>query len=66
MRLLRANRRSDKGWYIGPWNGTFAFPVGYASAGIDEPHIHQRVTEGYLVARGTAEARVEHETILLR
>jgi mannose-6-phosphate isomerase-like protein (cupin superfamily) len=66
MKHLYADARNDKGWYAGPWNGTFAFPIGYAHMGIDEPHVHPQATEVYLVARGTAEARVEHETIHLK
>jgi len=38
--------------------------VGYANEGIDEPHVHKRITEVYLVARGT-EMRVEQETVTL-
>ena len=34
--------------------------------GIDAPHYHRRMTEIYLVARGTVTARVEGETIALR
>jgi mannose-6-phosphate isomerase-like protein (cupin superfamily) len=32
---------------------------------VDEPHVHSRITEIYLVARGTSEMRVERETIRL-
>ncbi len=65
MKHFHSDRLAEKGWYVGPWNGTFAFPIGYANAGIDEPHVHQQVTEVYLVASGTAEARIEHETVHL-
>ena len=56
---------SDKGWYLGPWNSGLPISVGYANKGIDEPHIHGHITEIYLVARGTAEIRVEQQTIRL-
>ena len=31
--------------------------------GVDEPHEHAEMTETYLVASGTAEVRVEQETV---
>ena len=55
-----------KGWYVGAWNGTFPFPVGYARTGIDDPHLHARVMEVFLIASGHAELRVEQETIVVR
>lgn len=54
-----------KGWFVGPWNSDLAVSVGFANAGIDEPHVHTRVTEIYLVARGSSSIRVENETIEL-
>lgn len=66
MRLERANPDLDKGWYVGPWNSDLAVSVGYANTGIDEPHVHSRITEVYMIARGTSEIRVEQETITLR
>ena len=39
--------------------------VRFANQGIDEPHVHAQITEIYLVARGTAEIRVETETVAL-
>jgi mannose-6-phosphate isomerase-like protein (cupin superfamily) len=54
-----------KGWFAGPWNSDLAISVGFANAGIDEPHVHSRVTEIYLVARGAASIRVEWETLEL-
>lgn len=54
-----------KGWYLGPWDSDLAVSVGFASAGVDEPHVHARVTEIYLVARGSSSIRVEKETIEL-
>jgi mannose-6-phosphate isomerase-like protein (cupin superfamily) len=65
MRLERANTSSDKGWCAGPWNSGLQISIGYANKGIDEPHVHATITEIYLVARGTARIRVEHETVAL-
>jgi mannose-6-phosphate isomerase-like protein (cupin superfamily) len=39
--------------------------LGYAPQGIDEPHIHTRLTEIYLVARGTSELRIGEQTVTL-
>jgi mannose-6-phosphate isomerase-like protein (cupin superfamily) len=63
MKLERADLHKDKGWYVGPWDGSPPLPVGYANVGVDDPHLHMRVTEIYLIARGTADVRVERETI---
>ena len=65
MRIERADPAAAKGWYAGPWNADLAVAVGYANEGIDDPHLHQRTTEIYLVARGWSEARVERETVRL-
>ena len=65
MRIERANASADKGWHAGPWNSALNISVGYANVGIDEPHVHTRITEIYLVARGTSRLRVEHETVTL-
>lgn len=65
MRIEQANQNTDKGWYIGPWNAALPISVGYAHAGIDEPHLHTEINEIYLVAQGTAEIRVEQKTITL-
>jgi quercetin dioxygenase-like cupin family protein len=63
MRFEQANLSDDKGWYAGPWDSDLAVSVGFANKGIDQPHIHAQITEIYLVARGTAEIRVEQQTI---
>jgi mannose-6-phosphate isomerase-like protein (cupin superfamily) len=56
-----------KGWLAGPWDGGgLAVAVGFANAGIDEPQVHERINELYLVARGRSLVRVEHETVELR
>ncbi len=65
MRLERSDRSSDKGWFLGPWNSDLAIPIGYANAGIDEPHVHSSMFEVYLVARGTSVIRVEQENVTL-
>ncbi len=65
MRLEHADPFADKGWYLGPRNSNLSISVGYANKGIDEPHEHSQLTEIYLVARGTADIRVEQETIHL-
>lgn len=66
MRIERAERSLAKGWYAGPWNSDLPVPVGYANAGIDEPHVHQELFEIYLVVRGTSVLRVEQESVELR
>ncbi len=65
MRLEHADLTAVKGWYAGPWNSDLPIAIGYANAGIDEPHLHKQTTEIYLVARGASQIRVEQETITL-
>jgi mannose-6-phosphate isomerase-like protein (cupin superfamily) len=65
VRLERVDATAAKGWYLGPWNSALTAAIGYAHAGIDEPHLHRRITEIYLVAQGEAVARVEHKTVRL-
>ena len=65
MRLHRISGDA-KGWFSGPWDGDLAVSFGYATEGVDEPHVHTRITEIYLVARGTSSIRVEGETLDLR
>ena len=65
MRVESAESTTAKGWYLGPWNSDLQLSVGYANEGVDEPHLHRRMTELYLMAQGTATMRVERETILL-
>ena len=65
MRLEHPDLTAAKGWYAGPWNSDLPIAIGYANAGIDEPHVHAYLTEIYIVARGTAQIRVEQETITL-
>jgi len=65
MRLEQLDPAAAKGWYAGPWNSALPIGVGYANRGIDDPHLHTRLTEIYLVARGWSEIRVELETVRL-
>ena len=65
MRFVRANLTDDKGWHAGPWDSYIPVSVGYANRGIDQPHVHTRISEIYLVVRGTAEIRVENRTVKL-
>jgi len=64
MRLERATD-ADKGWLAGPWDGDLGVSLGFATVGVDEPHLHTRVTEIYLVAKGASSVRVEAETLEL-
>ena len=54
-----------KDWLAGPWDSRLAVSVGYATAGVDEPHLHTEITEIYLVARGASQLRVEQTTVEL-
>jgi mannose-6-phosphate isomerase-like protein (cupin superfamily) len=65
VRIEKPDPDIIKGWYTGPWDSALSISVGYANQGVDEPHVHRRMTEIYLIARGTAEIRVEQETVFL-
>jgi len=65
MRIEQADIARAKGWYLGPWDGDLDLSVGYANEGVDDPHFHRRMQEIYLMARGTAEMRVEDQTVLI-
>lgn len=65
MRIERAVTGSDKGWWAGTWNSSLPIALGYATAGIDEPHVHRRVTEIYLVAVGTSTLKIEGKSVQL-
>ena len=65
MRRLEIEGTAN-GWFVGPWNSGLEVSIGYANEGIDEPHRHERITEIYLVARGTSSVRVEAESVLLK
>jgi mannose-6-phosphate isomerase-like protein (cupin superfamily) len=66
MRVERADPSVPKGWYTGPWDSSLDISIGYANEGVDEPHLHHRIAEVYCIARGTAQMRVNRETVLLR
>lgn len=65
MRVERADPAAVKGWYLGPWNSELPISIGYAPQGIDDPHVHTRVSEIFLVARGTSQLRVGDQTVIL-
>ena len=54
---------AGEGWLAGPWDSELTISLGLATEGIDEPHLHTRITEIYLVAQGASSIRVEDETI---
>jgi quercetin dioxygenase-like cupin family protein len=65
MRHERIDQQQQKGLSVGPWNSALAVAIGWATVGIDAPHEHTRMTEIFLVARGTATAHVEGRAIAL-
>lgn len=65
MRIERSDTTAAKGWYLGPWNSSLSASVGYAHAAIDEPHLHLRTTEIYLIAQGEITAFVEQDVVRL-
>ncbi len=65
-RVERVDPELAKGWCLGPWNSPLDIAVGYAQHPPDEPHLHRRTHELYLVARGTCRVRLEQETVALK
>ncbi len=65
MHTYHIELKHPKGWFTGPWDSDLAISIGYANSAIDEPHLHTRITEIYLVACGLASMRVEKETLHL-
>jgi len=65
MRNARTDTTVPKGWWFGAWNSSLPIAVGFATTGINEPHLHRTVTEIYLVARGTSRLQVGDATIEL-
>lgn len=63
MRRCRVPVGHPKGWLAGPWDSNLPVSIGYASEGIDEPHLHPTLTEVYLVARGSSQLRVGLESM---
>ncbi len=66
MLYQKADPEKDKGWYYGPWNTDLQVSVGYANAGVDEPHYHLQMSEVYMAARGQSTLRVEQQTVILQ
>ena len=62
MKLYHTDITQTKGWYTGPWDSNLPIALGFANQAIDEPHDHKRVTEIYLVARGSVTLQVDHES----
>ena len=60
------DRQVAKGWFVGPWNSGVPVAVGYANAGVNEPHHHAQMFEIYLVASGTSTAVVNQQSIQLK
>jgi mannose-6-phosphate isomerase-like protein (cupin superfamily) len=58
VRILRAGDDA-KGWLAGPWESDLPIAIGYASTAVDAPHTHERVTEIYLIAQGSAVAVID-------
>ena len=65
MRIEKADPDIAKGWYAGPWDSDLNISIGFANEGVDEPHVHQQMTEIYFMARGSVQMRVEQETVTL-
>ncbi len=65
MRIEKVDKSIAKGWYMGPWDSELDISLGFANEGVDEPHVHERMTEIYFMARGTVQMRVEQETLVL-
>ncbi len=55
-----------KGWYLGPWNSEIEVPIGFANEGIKEKHVHHKMNEIYLIARGTSTIEVDDKEITLK
>ena len=65
MNLRHFDPLLNKSWFIGPWDSNLDISIGYANTGVDEPHVHQNITEIYLVASGESELRVEKQAVHL-
>ena len=65
MRIEKVDPKIAKGWFFEPWNAGFNISVGFANEGVDEPHVHRQMAEVYLMARGTAEMRIDTQTVVL-
>jgi quercetin dioxygenase-like cupin family protein len=58
--------KTSKGWFIGPWDSDLPIPVGFANAGVNEKHVHQKMYEVYLIANGHSTAVVNGKSIKLK
>lgn len=65
MRLFKTDPEIAKGWYTGAWDSDLSISIGFANEGVNEPHIHQRMTEIYFMAQGTAVMRIDQTTVTL-
>jgi mannose-6-phosphate isomerase-like protein (cupin superfamily) len=65
MKVERVTRTVAKGWWAGAWNSPLPIAVAYATTAIDDPHLHERVTEIYLVAVGNSTLRIEEDSVKL-
>ena len=59
------NKDNPKGWFVGPWNSNIEIPIGYANEGINELHVHDKMNEVYLIAKGWSKIQIADEIIKL-
>ena len=45
MRLEHPDLAAAKGWSLGPWNSHLQVSIGFATRGIDDPHLHRGMDE---------------------
>ncbi len=65
--MIHMSKNDDaKGWYLGPWNSNIEIPIGFANRGIREEHVHRRMNEIYLIARGTSTLVIDNKQIALK
>lgn len=64
--LLARNDEStpDKGWYVDLFRPELP-AIGFANAGINEPHYHNVLREVYLVARGSSTMIIDGMEVVL-
>src|SRR5512136_3258183 len=54
-----------KGWYTELTHPALPF-IGFANAGVNEPHLHRELREVYLIARGSSTLVVNDQPVVLR
>lgn len=59
------DKKQAKGWFVGPWNSKLNIPIGYANQGIDEKHVHSKMFEIYLIAKGSSTIMIHEKEIEL-